>query len=76
MHDPEDRQHADDNEVSSSSVENPFAIGNEDAIEDEMNTVKVTRRRAATLGLLSGVVMVGILAICFVIVTLLAWLTT
>lgn len=66
----------DDSSSSTSSVANPFASSRDDDVVDEMHGLAITRRRAAMLGLISGLVMVGLLLICFVLVVLLERLTT
>lgn len=67
---------SDDSSSATGSVTNPFAHSKDDNVVDEMRTLSITRRRAAMLGLLSGLVMVGLLLICFVLVVLLERLTT
>jgi hypothetical protein len=77
MSDREEQPGLDDgSRPATGSVANPFAKPTDEEIAEEMRGVAISRRRAATLGLISGLVMVGLLLICFVIVVLLERLTT
>ncbi len=66
----------DDSSSATGSVTNPFATASDDEVVEEMRGLVITRRRAAMLGLISGLFMVGLLLICFVLVVLLERLTS
>lgn len=66
----------DDSNSATGSVANPFATATDDEVVEEMRGLAISRRRAAMLGLISGLFMVGLLLICFVLVVLLERLTT
>ncbi len=50
-------------EESRESISNPFAVGDE--AQGEKTQINLSPRRAAVLGLWFGLVMVGLLLICF-----------
>ena len=55
------------------SVANPFAAGDE--AEAEKPTINLSKRRAASLGVMFGLVMVGLLLVCFLLSAALATCT-
>jgi hypothetical protein len=73
MNERDDQEVIESDESANESVRNPFT--ETDDAEEELPSLNLSKRRAATLGVWFGLVMVGLLVLCFLLAVGIAALT-